>query len=211
MEGNNIELLKKYFPVLAAEKLEKYDAFATIFKEWNQKINLVSKNDSTFLFERHILHSLAIAKFIKFKPGSAIMDLGTGGGFPGLPLAIMFPEVTFTLVDSIGKKIRVVSDLIAQLDLQNAVAECNRAENLQGQYDFVVSRATAPLNDLYRWSRQLISRKQQNAIPNGIICLKGGDIDAEIQPFRGRTEVVPVSDYFAEDYFLTKKLIFLTT
>ena len=138
------------------------------------------------------------------------MDIGTGGGFPGIPLAILFPKVQFTLVDSIGKKIKVVEDVIAQLELKNAVAICERAEKVEGKFDYVVSRATAPLGDLYKWSRIKIDPVQKNAIPNGIICLKGGDLTEEIKPFRGRTEMVSISDFFEEDFFLTKKLVFLT-
>lgn len=180
-----------------------------LYEEWNARVNLISRNDISHLYERHLLHSLAIAKFISFQPGAHVMDIGTGGGFPGIPLAILFPETNFTLVDSIGKKIRVVEDIIQRLELTNVKAICDRAENITGQFDYVVSRATAPLHDLFKWSRLRIAKKQQHAMPNGIICLKGGDLEEELKPFKGLTEVLPVSNYFKEDFFLTKKIVFL--
>ena len=202
-------LIEHYFPDLTAAQKDLFSKLGPVYTEWNSKVNLVSRTDIENLYERHILHSLAIAKFIRFKNETRVLDIGTGGGFPGVPLAILFPEVSFTLVDSIGKKIKVVEDVIQQLGLKNAVAICERAEKLPGEFDYVVSRATAPLGDLYKWSRTKISKKQKNAVPNGIICLKGGDLTAELQPFKGRVEVVNVSDYFKEDYFLTKQLVFL--
>lgn len=203
-------IITKYFNKLPAGADAKFAMLGDLYVEWNAKINLISRKDIEFLFERHVLHSLAIAEFINFKDGTTILDIGTGGGFPGIPLAIMFPNVKFTLVDSIGKKIKVVEDMISRLNLTNATAICDRAENLQGTFDYIVSRATAPLNDLYKWSLPKINKVQKNAIPNGIICLKGGELDEEIKPFKGRTEVVLLSDYFAEEYFLNKKLIFVT-
>jgi len=202
-------LIKEYFPSISAPQLEQFSRLGPMYADWNQKVNLVSRNDIENLYERHVLHSLAIAKFIKFRPGTAVMDVGTGGGFPGIPLAIFFPEVKFTLVDSIGKKIKVVEDVIHQLGLKNAIAINERAEKINGSFDYVVSRATAPLGDLVKWTRDKISKKQQNAIPNGIICLKGGDLEAELAPFKGRTEVAELSGYFKEDFFKTKQLIFL--
>jgi len=206
----SIQLIKKYFPNISDEQQLLFSKLGPLYTEWNSKVNLVSRTDIENLYERHILHSLAIAKFIKFLPGTRVMDLGTGGGFPGIPLSIMFPQVTFVLVDSITKKINVVTDIIKSLGLQNASAICARAENLEGEFDYVVSRATAPLNELYKWSRTKISKKQRNAIPNGIICLKGGDLTAELLPFRGRTESVPVGTYFEGEFFSTKHLVFLT-
>ncbi|MBL7914073.1 MAG: 16S rRNA (guanine(527)-N(7))-methyltransferase RsmG [Bacteroidia bacterium] len=206
---NDITLIDKYFPNLTPKARQQLINLGPLYEEWNAKVNLISRNDISHLYERHLLHSLAIAKFISFKPGAQVLDIGTGGGFPGIPLAIMFPETSFTLVDSIGKKIRVVEDVIQRLELSNAKAICERAENITGQFDYVVSRATAPLHDLYKWSRLKIARKQQHAMPNGIICLKGGDLDEELQPFKGLTEILPVSNYFSEDFFLTKKIVFL--
>jgi 16S rRNA (guanine527-N7)-methyltransferase len=205
-----LQLLHTYFPNLSEASQKQFEQLGVLYPEWNAKINLISRTDIEHLYERHILHSLAIAKFNKFLPGTKILDIGTGGGFPGIPLAIFFPKVHFTMVDSIGKKIKVVQDIIDQLELKNAVAICDRVENIQGEFDFAVSRATAPLNELYRWVFKKIARKQINAIPNGIICLKGGDIKEEIRPFKGRTEVVPLTDYFKEEFFETKKLVFLT-
>ena len=205
----SVELIHQYFPLLTEDQKVIFSKLGPVYTDWNSKVNLVSRTDIENLYERHVLHSLAIAKFLKFKDGTRILDIGTGGGFPGVPLAIMFPEVSFTLVDSIAKKIKVVQDVIQQLQLKNTIAVCDRAENLTGDFDYVVSRATAPLNDLYKWSRPRISKTQKNAVPNGIICLKGGDLTTELQPFKGRTEVVNVGDYFKEDYFLTKQLVFL--
>jgi 16S rRNA (guanine527-N7)-methyltransferase len=202
-------LIHTYFPGLDEVAAKRFLMLGQLYDEWNSKVNLVSRTDIENLYERHILHSLAIAKFLKFKNGTRVLDIGTGGGFPGIPLAILFPEVSFTLVDSIAKKIKVVQDVIHQLQLKNTLAVCDRAENLTGEFDYVVSRATAPLNDLYKWSRPRISKTQRNAIPNGIICLKGGDLTYELQPYKGRTEVVPVSNYFKGDFFLTKQLVFL--
>ncbi len=202
-------LIEHYFPLLSVDQKNLFAKLGPLYSEWNSKVNLVSRADIENLYERHILHSLAIASFLKFKPGTKILDIGTGGGFPGIPLAIFFPEVNFTLVDSIAKKIKVVEDVILQLNLKNATAICERAEKLDMEFEYVVSRATAPLNDLYKWSRTKISRKQKNAVPNGIICLKGGDLTTEIQPFKGSVEVVPVSDYFKEPWFDSKFLVFL--
>ena len=205
----SVQLIEHYFPIVSVDQKNLFSRLEPIYTEWNSKINLISRPDIDNLYIRHILHSLAIAKFINFKSGTTVLDIGTGGGFPGIPLAILFPEVQFTLVDSIAKKIRVVEDVILQLNLKNVTAICERAEKLENEYEFVVSRATAPLNDLYKWSRTKISRKQKNAVPNGIICLKGGDLTTEIQPFKGRLEIVQVNDYFKEPWFDGKFLIFL--
>lgn len=202
-------IINKYFPDLDATKKRQFDLLGEIYSDWNTKVNLISRNDIVHLYERHILHSLAIAKFIRFQPGARVMDIGTGGGFPGIPLSVFFPETQFTLVDSIAKKIKVVNEVIQATELKNATAICDRAENLKGEYDYVVSRATAPLTDLFKWSRLKIARKQQHAMPNGIICLKGGDVATETEPFSGRTEVLGVSNYFDEPFFETKKIVFL--
>jgi len=205
-----LQLIHTNFPNLPVTVLQQFEKLGLIYPEWNAKINLISRTDIEHLYERHILHSLAIAKFNRFLPGTKILDIGTGGGFPGIPLAIFFPEVQFTLVDSIGKKIKVVQDIITQLELKNAIAVCGRVETVEGEFDYAVSRATAPLNELYRWCHTKISRKQQNAIPNGIICLKGGDLKEELRQFKGRTGVVELSGYFNGEFFETKRLVFLT-
>ena len=207
---DSLDVITRYFPALSEKALQDFSQLGVLYPEWNAKINLISRTDIEHLYERHILHSLAVARFINFKPGTSVMDIGTGGGFPGIPLAILFPEVSFTLVDSISKKIMVVNDIIQKLGLTNASGICARAESLTGQFDYVVSRATAPLSDLYKWSRTKIKTKQINAVPNGIICLKGGDLTEELRPFKGRVEVDDLSAYFQEDFFLTKKLVFLT-
>ena len=204
-----MNIIEKYFPALTATQKSSFEKLGELYADWNSKVNLISRTDIEHLYERHVLHSLAIAKFIKFSQGTKIMDLGTGGGFPAIPLSILFPEVSFTLVDSIAKKIKVVSAIISELNLTNASAVCSRAEELKGSYDYVVSRATAPLSDLYKWSRLQINTRQQNAIPNGIICLKGGDLTKELQPFKGRVEVVPLTSIFSEPFFETKQLVFL--
>jgi 16S rRNA (guanine527-N7)-methyltransferase len=207
LEG--FQIIKTYFPELNEQQFVRLESLGELYQEWNSKINLVSRKDIELLFERHVLHSLAIAKFIRFKPGSHVMDVGTGGGFPGIPLSICFPEVRFTLVDSIGKKTAVVADIANRTGLDNVEVITTRAEQIRGQFDFVVSRATAPLADLYRWTSKSISKKQYHAIPNGIICLKGGDLREELLPFKSRVEVVPISQYFREEFFETKKLVFL--
>lgn len=207
MEG--FEIIDKYFPNLGAAQRSQLFALGSLYAEWNSKINVVSRKDIDRLFERHVLHSLAIAKFIRFKDGTAVMDLGTGGGFPGIPLAIMFPAVTFTLVDSIAKKSKVVHDVAERISLTNVLSLTSRAELVRQPFDFVVSRATAPLSDLYQWSAKNIVKKQINAIPNGIICLKGGDLVDELEPFRNRVEVVELTDYYDEEFFQTKKLVYL--
>ncbi|MFM2190984.1 MAG: Ribosomal small subunit methyltransferase [Bacteroidota bacterium] len=207
MEG--ISIITKYFKSLDDLQLQRFADLGEMYATWNERVNLVSRKDIAHLYERHILHSLSIARFINFKPGANVMDLGTGGGFPGIPLAIFFPEVQFTLVDSIAKKMRVVEDLVQVLGLRNVNPMVGRAENLRGNFDFVVSRAVAPLADLYTWSGKSIAKKQQHAMPNGIICLKGGDLREELLPFKNRVEVHKIHDWFDEEFFETKRLVYL--
>ena len=181
----------------------------SLYAEWNAQINVISRKDFDSLYEKHVLHSMSIAKFIRFAPGTKILDVGTGGGFPGIPLAILFPEVHFHLVDSIGKKIKVVNGITESLGLKNVLAEQKRAEQLNEKYDFVVSRAVTGLPEFVPWVKNNISPKQKNAIPNGILYLKGGDVQSEIKPFGKNIFVQNISDYFDEEFFETKKLIHL--
>ncbi|GHT40193.1 ribosomal RNA small subunit methyltransferase G [Bacteroidia bacterium] len=202
-------LVKKYFPEITSEQELQFEALSDLYTDWNSKINLISRKDIENLYEKHILHSLGIAKIIRFSEGSVILDVGTGGGFPGIPLAILFPKVRFLLIDSIGKKVKVAEDIARQTGLVNVECLHERAEEEKRQFDFVVSRAVMPLPDLVRISRKNISRKQQNALPNGFLCLKGGDLQAELQPFKNKVIEYELSDYFPEEFFKTKKVIYL--
>ena len=204
-----MNIIIRYFPKLNDEQKKLFGQLEPLYAEWNAKINLISRKDFPEFYERHVLHSLAIARLIQFTPGTRILDVGTGGGFPGIPLAIMFPEVQFHLVDSIGKKIMVVNDVIASLGLNNATAEKIRAEELTQKYDFVVSRAVTTLPEFVPWIRKNISQQQKNALPNGILYLKGGEISNEIKPFKRIVFVKNLSDYFEEEFFKTKKLVHL--
>ena len=200
--------LTKYFHLTEAQG-QQFAALGVLYPEWNAKINVISRKDIDNLYEHHILHSLAIAKFLHFQPGTTILDLGTGGGFPGIPLAIMFPEVQFTLIDSIGKKIRVAQEVASAIGLKNVVCKQLRAEEEKGKYDFIVSRAVMPLSDLRKLVMKNVCKQQHNALPNGLIMLKGGDLQAEVYPFRKVAEVVNISDWFEEEFFKTKKIVYL--
>lgn len=184
-------------------------ALYDLYTGWNSKINVVSRKDINNLYERHVLHSLGIAKVIRFKDFSSILDVGTGGGFPGIPLAILFPKVRFLLLDSVGKKIQVVKDIVNQLNLENVEYNQARAEEEKGKFDFVVSRAVMPLFDLVKITRKNILHEQKNAIPNGFICLKGGNLQEEIMPFRNKIIEYDLIDYFDEEFFKTKKVLYL--
>lgn len=203
----DMDIIHKYFPRITGIQLHQYEIMGSLYAEWNSKINVISRKDISELYKKHIVHSLAIAKFIRFVPGTKVLDVGTGGGFPGIPLAIFFPEVQFHLVDSIGKKIKVVNEITTGLELKNVKAEQIRVEQLKGKYDFVVSRAVTILPEFVGWVRKNISNKQINAIPNGILYLKGGNIDGEIHNFRSSIYLQELSDYFDEEFFETKKLI----
>lgn len=205
-----MELINKYFPNITEEQRQRFAALDALYRDWNSKINVISRKDIDNLYEHHILHSLGIAQVIKFKPGTRIMDLGTGGGFPGIPLAIMFPDVHFHLVDSIGKKIRVCDEVRTALGLTNVTTEWTRGENLKDKYDFVVSRAVMPLTDLVKLVRKNISPKAQNAMPNGLICLKGGELEHEVLPMKTHTLITSLSDYFEEEFFETKKVVYVS-
>ena len=204
-----MNIIHKYFPKLTPEQVKAFDKLNPLYSEWNAQINVISRKDINELYERHVLHSLAIAKFIKFTSGSSILDVGTGGGFPGIPLAIFFPEVRFHLVDSIGKKIKVVNAIAESLGLENVTAEQIRAENIKEQYDFIVSRAVTHLPEFTGWVKGKIASRQQNAVPNGILYLKGGNIDGEIHPYKKKVFIQKLSDYFEEEFFSTKKLVYL--
>jgi 16S rRNA (guanine527-N7)-methyltransferase len=206
---SGIEQLIKYFPELSKEQQEKYEKFGQQFREWNEKINLVSRKDIEFLFERHILHSLGIAKVIRFTEGTTILDVGTGGGFPGIPLAILFPDVKFTLVDSIGKKIMVVREITKALDLKNVRSYHSRAEDIPGVFDFITGRAVTDINAFYGWVKKKIKPTDQNGLPNGILYLKGGELDAELASFGSRAQVFPLSQYFEEEFFATKAVVYI--
>lgn len=204
-----MELIKKYFPKLSERQLQQLAALGDLYHEWNEKINVISRKDIDNLYERHVLHSLAIGKYIHFKAGTDILDFGTGGGFPGVPLAILFPECNFKLIDGTGKKIRVVQEVSTAIGLENCTAEHLRGEDERGKFDFVVSRAVMPLPDLFKIVRKNISKTQRNALPNGIICLKGGDLQAETKPFKRIVETQELTAYFDEAWFQQKYCIYV--
>ncbi len=204
-----MSLIAHYFPQLTEQQRERYAALDALYRDWNAKINVISRKDIDNLYEHHVLHSLGIAEVINFRPGTTVMDLGTGGGFPGIPLAIMFPEAQFHLVDSIGKKIRVCNEVITALGLTNVTTQHGRAEEVKQHFDFIVSRAVMPLADLVKISRRLIAKRQQNALPNGLIALKGGELEHEAAAVSGEKLITPLSDYFTEEYFETKKVVYV--
>ncbi|SFL39526.1 16S rRNA (guanine(527)-N(7))-methyltransferase RsmG [Proteiniphilum acetatigenes] len=201
--------IETYFPSLTAQQKQQFEALSDLYTDWNAKINVISRKDIHNLYPHHVLHSLAIARYIRFTPGSAIMDVGTGGGFPGIPLAIFFPDVQFVLLDSIGKKVKVAKEISEAVGLKNIETVHARVEDEKRKFHFIVSRAVMPLPELVRITRKNISSEQMNALPNGIICLKGGDLTAELHPFRQVAELVSLSDYFSEPFFQTKKLVYV--
>jgi len=201
------ELIYGYFPDLTDLQKQQFDALDYYYKEWNSKINVISRKDIDSLYLRHVLHSLAIAKYVEFKAGEWILDVGTGGGFPGIPLAILFPETDFILVDSIGKKIKVVNEIIRCIGLKNVAGRHARAESIEGEFNFIVSRAVTQLKDFYPWVKNKISRDSINAVPNGILYLKGGDLTEEIRESGLKAELIPITDYFSEDFFETKYIL----
>ena len=224
-------IIDHYFPTLTPQQRERFEALDGLYHEWNARINVVSRKDIDNLYEHHVLHSLGIAEVVSFRPGTRVLDLGTGGGFPGIPLAILFPEAEFHLVDSIGKKIRVCNEVIQALGLQNVTTQHARAEEikyrknpkklkkgetpapaegeLERRFDFVVSRAVMPLADLVKISRRHISQQSHNALPNGLIALKGGELEHEAAAVKAETLITPLSDFFAEEYFQTKKVVYV--
>jgi len=203
-----LELLRKYFPELTNDQIAKFEKLEELYKDWNLKINVVSRKDIDELYLRHVLHSLGIAKIQSFNPGSRILDVGTGGGFPGIPLAIMYPESTFHLVDSIGKKIKVVDEVSEELGLENVTSFNQRVEDLNGNYDFIVSRAVAVMPTFVRWIKGKIARESKHERKNGILYLKGGDLTEELKDYR-TAKIFELSNYFEEDFFETKKVVYL--
>lgn len=199
----------KYFPAITDEQRHQYEQLFELYKDWNSKINVISRKDIVNLYEHHVLHSLAIAKALRFKDGTKIMDFGCGGGFPGIPLAIMFPECQFKLIDGTGKKIRVCQEIASAIGLKNVVAEHLRGEDEKGKFDFIVSRAVMPLPDMVKIVRKNVSKEQHNAMPNGIFCLKGGNLQSEIHPFKNIVEQTDLSSFFNEEWFKEKHLIYL--
>lgn len=199
----------KYFPDLTGRQREQLAALDTLYHEWNAKINVISRKDIDNLYLHHVLHSLSIAKALRFRPATRVLDFGTGGGFPGIPLAIMFPETKFRLIDGTGKKILVAGSVAEAIGLTNVEACHRRGEEERGEYDFIVSRAVMPLPDMVKIVRKNISRKQHNSLPNGILCLKGGALDAELKPFRNIADTTELTQFFDEEWFKEKHLIYL--
>jgi 16S rRNA (guanine527-N7)-methyltransferase len=203
-----VEIVLKYFPDLSSDQIEKFKKLQTLYDYWNNQINVISRKDIDELYERHILHSLAIAKYIKFRPGTEVLDIGTGGGFPGIPLAILYPETNFYLVDSIGKKIKVVNEISESLGLNNVQAEHARAEKINRKFDFIVSRAVTNLSSFKHWVKGKIKKEQINRINNGVIYLKGGDLTKEIKESGLKCKLTPLSEYFEEEFFSTKCIVY---
>lgn len=202
-------IIQHYFPYLSEEQVAQFARLDELYRYWNAQINVISRKDIDYLYEHHILHSLGIAQMIRFKPTTRILDFGCGGGFPGIPLAIMFPDVEFLLVDSIGKKIKVASAVAEALGLKNVKTLHGRGEDIKEKFDFVVSRAVMRLDELEPLVRNLISKEQRNGMPNGIICLKGGDLQSETRKFKNKVEIQDLFPTFAEEYFKTKKIVYL--
>lgn len=202
-----MDIIQKYFNNLTEHQVEQFAQLEALYNDWNAKINVISRKDIQNLYEHHVLHSLGIAKVVNFKDGTTVMDLGTGGGFPGIPLAILFPNVQFHLVDSIGKKVRVANEVATAIGLKNVKFSHARAEEIKEQYDFVVTRAVMPMVDLMKVARKNIHKEQHNAVPNGILALKGGELNSEIASMRNIATVWELSDFFEEEYFKTKKVV----
>jgi len=201
-----MERISKYFKGLTEEQLQQFNKLETLYKHWNSLINVISRKDIDELYLRHVLHSLGIAKVQHFKANTHILDVGTGGGFPGIPLAIMFPETKFYLVDSIGKKIKVVQEVVNALGLKNVKAEHTRAEKVKGEFDFIVSRAVTNMDDFVKWTRKKVAKKQYHELKNGILYLKGGDLTEELAKF-SRATIYNLSDFYTEDFFESKKVV----
>jgi len=204
-----MDIIKKYFPELTEKQIRQFNLLQDLYKEWNDKINVISRKDIDQLYERHILHSLAIAKVLNFKSNTSILDVGTGGGFPGIPLAILFPECKFHLIDSIGKKIKVVQEVSMALNLGNVTSEQIRADKVKNNFDFIVSRAVTAFPAFYNWVRKKINEESNNELKNGILYLKGGDLTEELKNFKSRITTYEIAQFFTESFFETKKVIYL--
>lgn len=204
-----MQIIDKYFPGLSQRQKEQFNNLDTLYREWNAKINVISRKDIDNLYEHHVLHSMAIARIVRFKPSTSILDFGTGGGFPGIPLAILFPECRFRLIDGTGKKVNVAAEIAKAIGLENVEAIHQRGEEEKGKFDFIVSRAVMPLPDLVKIVSRNISRKQHNSIANGILALKGGNLSAELKPYHKIVEVTPISQFFDEEWFREKSVIYL--
>lgn len=202
-----MEIIQKYFSSLTENQINRFSLLQDIYRDWNSKINVISRKDIDHLYLRHILHSLGIAKVIEFKNGTKILDAGTGGGFPGIPLAILFPETNFFLADSIGKKIKVVNNVAKELEIKNVIARQIRVEEINDKFDFIVSRAVTSLDVFYNWIKFKINTKNHNNIPNGILYLKGGDLTEELKTIRKKIKIYDLSNFFTEDFFETKKVV----
>jgi 16S rRNA (guanine527-N7)-methyltransferase len=204
-----MEYILKYFPELTEIQRNQMAALENLYPEWNAKINVISRKDIDNLEINHILHSLGLVKFVKFTPGTRVMDLGTGGGFPAIPLAVYYPEVTFHLVDRIGKKLKVAQDIAERIGLTNVTIQHGDVKEVKGKFDFVVSRAVMPLGDMVPLVKRFIASEDHNAVPNGLLCLKGGDLSGEVQQFKNQALIDDLSSYFKEDFFKTKKILYL--
>jgi len=209
-EAESISIITKHFPGLTEKQLDQFTRMKALYEHWNAQINVISRKDMDHFYVHHVLHSLAIAKVLTFRPGTTILDMGTGGGFPGIPLAVMFPECRFHLVDSIGKKIKVVKEVADALGLTNIVAEQKRVEELDHTYDFVVSRAVAPWGDIFRWTNKLIHDKGKNSLPNGWLLLKGGDLKEELQAVRRKVHHHEIKVMFEGEFFEAKKVLYIS-
>jgi len=204
-----MELINKYFPELKTDQIEKFRQLEELYKDWNSKINVISRKDMDHFYEHHVVHSLGIAKVQGFLPGASVLDVGTGGGFPGIPLAILFPETEFLLVDSIGKKIKVVQEVAKAAGINNVEAIQSRAEDIKPKFDFVISRAVTTLPEFIHWVANNFKKENKHALKNGILYLKGGDLEAELAPFKSKSRVYLLSDYFQESFFETKKVVYV--
>lgn len=205
-----MKLILNYFPNLSPLQRESFSKLKNIYGKWNQKINLLSRKSFEEFYLQHVLHSLSIAKIIDFLPGSQLMDLGTGGGFPGIPLALLFPESNFLLIDSINKKIKALDEIIKELEIKNVRSICQRAESIDQRFDFILTRGLAPLETIYKWSENKIKKENKHNLPNGLLCLKGGDLSKELKNFPD-AKLIEIKNFFKEDFFESKKIVYLKT